>query len=322
MSTTRFSITKLVPEILIRQPERRMTAREVASLLMEEHPLAIEDKRNRSTASIKPLDTDDAMLQQIVAEIGAQRRAIQKKEPRIKTTEGRPRKFYFTIKEDSEEILSDAEIPVDPRGVPNISTEPRNQITEHDLYPLLSKYLDEEQGVYAKRVDEKRSKNARGRNGNQWLYPDLVGMEDLSKDWDREVIDCAKEYSDKKTKLWSFEVKLRLNGSNVREAYFQSVSNSSWSNIGYLVSAEIEGQNTLNELGMLAGIHGIGVLRLDVENLSESQILIPARERPNVDWSSINRLVVENSDFTDYIRLVRQFYQTGDLRMSDWRANN
>lgn len=140
--------------------------------------------------------------------------------------------------------------------------------------------------LYSKRIDEKRSSNKRGPNGNRWLYPDLVGMEDLGTDWHQEVKDCVSQYSDKRTKLWSFEVKLLINRSNVRECFFQSVSNSSWSNFGYLVAAEIEGQDTLKELRMLFAAHGIGLIKLEVENPSESQVLIPAKERGEIDWDT------------------------------------
>jgi len=172
--------------------------------------------------------------------------------------------------------------------------------------------------VYSKRIDEKRSSNKRGPNGNRWLYPDLVGMEDLGVDWHQEVKDCVNQYSDKRTKLWSFEVKLLINRSNVRECFFQSVSNSSWSNFGYLVAAEIEGQDTLKELRMLFAAHGIGLIKLDVESPSESQVLIPARERGEIDWDTANRLATENKDFLEYVKLVKQFYQTGEARLVDW----
>ena len=82
----------------------------------------------------------------------------------------------------------------------------------------------------SKRIDEKRSINSAGSGGNRWLFPDLVGMEILSEGWNREVKDCVKQYGDRKTRLWSFEVKKLINRSNVREYYFQSVSNSSWVN--------------------------------------------------------------------------------------------
>jgi hypothetical protein len=176
----------------------------------------------------------------------------------------------------------------------------------------------EEFGVYSKRVDEKRSSNKRGPNGNRWLYPDVVGMEDLGAEWHQEVRDCVNQYSDKRTKLWSFEAKLLINRSNVRECFFQAVSNSSWANFGYLVAAEIEGQDTLKELRMLFAAHGIGLIKLDADNPAESQVLIPARERDEIDWDMANRLATENRDFLDYVKLVKQFYQTGEARLADW----
>ena len=70
--------------------------------------------------------------------------------------------------------------------------------------------------IYSRRIDEKRGSNRRGPNGNKWLYPDVVGMENLSADWHREVKSCVAQYSDKQTKLWSFEVKLlRITSYNV-----------------------------------------------------------------------------------------------------------
>lgn len=313
------SITKAVIAILKGCPDTRMTAREVAQQIMATFPQEVEEKRQRSRATKTTLETDDAMIQQIVAEIGAQRKSIQKKENRIKTTEGRPRKYYFTEKSDVAEIEStETENEILPRDTISPSESIAEELNEASLYPMLTGFLSVELAVFSMRVDEKRSRNVRGKGGNKWLYPDLVGMEDLSRDWNREVIDCAKEYSDKKTRLSSFEVKLKLNRSNVRESYFQAVSNSSWANIGYLVSSEIEGSETINELRMLAGLHGIGVIRLDIDNVSESQIMIPARERYEIDWSTVSRLVDENSDFQKYIRLIRQFYQTGDPRPNDW----
>lgn len=168
--------------------------------------------------------------------------------------------------------------------------EEEAKIGEHGLYPLLASYLWAEFEVYSKRIDEKRSSNKRGPNGNRWLYPDLVAMEDLGADWHREVKDCVNQYSDKRTKLWSFEVKLLINRPNVRECFFQAVSNSSWANFGYLVAAEIEGQDTLKELRMFFAAHGIGLIKLDTDNTAESQVLIPARERDEIDWDMANRL--------------------------------
>lgn len=183
---------------------------------------------------------------------------------------------------------------------------------------MLSRYVEKDLRVNAMRIDEKRSSNKRGPNGNRWLYPDVVGMEDLSVDWHREVSDCVARYFDKKTKLWSCEVKLLINRSNVRECFFQAVSNSSWANLGYLVAAEVGGSDTLKELRLLSAAHGIGFIKLNAQNVEESQVLIPARERPDVDWDMVNRLAVENSDFMNYVKLVKNFYLTGETRSLSW----
>ena len=189
--------------------------------------------------------------------------------PEVKTTEGRPRTYYFTETTDSAEIDHAESHEPSPATKANGSV-----VKEHDLYPILTEFLWSELELYSKRIDEKRSRNSRGAGGNKWLYPDLVGMEDLSSDWHREIKDCVQQYSDKKTKLWSFEVKILINRSNVREVFFQAVSNSSWANFGYLVASEIEGADTLKELRILSSLHGIGFIRLDAENPSESQIML------------------------------------------------
>jgi len=197
-------------------------------------------------------------------------------------------------------------------------TESSKKLSEHSLYPLLSNYLHHEMGIYPKRIDEKRSSNRRGINGNQWLHPDMVGMEHLGKDWHREVNECVDVYTRRHTKLWSFEVKLLLNRSNVRESFFQAVSNSSWANFGYLVAVTIK-QDTQKELRMLSAAHGIGLIKLEPSNPGASQIIIPAREREEIDWDMVHRLVEENKDFLTFIQHVRHFYQTNRaIRLQDW----
>ena len=291
--------------------EQKFTARQIAEWLFETFPEECQEKRAKSQGNYIKSDAD--LVQQLVAEISSQRPRLQKKHPELKTTEGRPRKYYYSEKSDSAEVAAAESAVVVPTADMNDT-----KLGEHAMYPLLSLYMWEEFGVYSKRIDEKRSSNKRGPNGNRWLYPDLVGMEDLGAEWHQEVRDCVNQYSDKRTKLWSFEAKLLINRSNVRECFFQAVSNSSWANFGYLVAAEIEGQDTLKELRMLFAAHGIGLIKLDADNPAESQVLIPARERDEIDWDMANRLATENRDFLEYVKLVKQFYQTGEARLADW----
>jgi len=57
---------------------------------------------------------------------------------------------------------------------------------------------------------------------------------------------------------------------------------------------------------------------LNPENPSESEMMLPARSRAEVDWQSVNRIFLENEDFKDYIELVSTYYQTGRVRSGDW----
>jgi hypothetical protein len=172
--------------------------------------------------------------------------------------------------------------------------------------------------VHSKRIDEKKAINNKGRDGNKWLFPDLVGMEDLSKGWQAEIRDCVGEHSDKKAQLWSFEVKRLINRSNRREAFFQTVSNSSWANLAYLVAGEISDDGTLKELRMLAGRHGIGVILLDPESPIDSEIVIPAKENIEIDWGSADRLAEQNPDFTKFIKQVTKLYKIDEINKEEW----
>jgi hypothetical protein len=301
------NISKAVIDFLQGHPEKKFTARQIAEWIFETYTLACKEKRDRSKAIVFPIDSDKALIQQIVAEITSIRPSLEKRNTQLKTTEGRPRQYYFSSKSDEAEV---------------IATENENPIlggapySEHDLYPMLSEFLWRDASVFSKRIDEKRARNSHGAGGNRWLFPDLIGFEDLSREWSSEIKQCVHQISDRKTKLWSFEVKKLINRSNVREAYFQAVSNSSWANIGYLVAGEIQGAE--KELRILSGLHGIGFILLNLENPNESEFRIPARERSDVDWNAANRLAEENMDFMKCIKLVRQFYQTGEIRESDW----
>jgi hypothetical protein len=310
----RLNLRQTMVDFLRSHPDEPYSARQIAQWMLDNHREACEEKRKRSKQN---LTTDAELLQQIVAEIGANRPEIQKKEPRIRTTESRPRRYYYAAQADYDEVLR-------PRDtMPTVSGSgvliPPPLLTEHDLYSLLGAYLHAEFGLYPKRIDEKRASNRRGPNGNRWLFPDLTAMEDLGREWHADIRDCVREYGDARCRLWSFEVKLKLNRANVREAWFQTVSNSLWSNYGYLVAAEVEDADTMKELRLLAAAQGIGLIVLDTEDPTEgSEIRIPARERAEIDWDACNRLAQENADFRDFIRQVRQFHQTGDIKVRDW----
>jgi uncharacterized protein len=314
MGTEPYRLNTAVVDCLREQSPRRFTAREIADWIWERYNEQCREKLARSRA----LHTEADLIQQLVAEIGANRPAIEHRYQQVRTTEDRPRLYYWSEASEEAEVAATEEHEVVADAIPLrlVETPPR----EVELYPKLADFLSAEFGLHTQRIDEKRSANRRGPQGNRWLYPDLVALEDLTLDWTSEVRDCVSEAGAQKARMWSFEVKLLLNRSNVREAYFQTVSNSSWANFAYLVSAELEGNETLKELRMLAALHGVGVIKLDAANPAESQILIPSRERQEIDWANCNRLATENSDFQKVVKLLWQFHRTGDARPNEWRA--
>ncbi|WP_108893483.1 COG2958 family protein [Palleronia abyssalis] len=310
MKIPTLKLAKRIPEILREQPDHRFKARELAQLIRERHPDACEAKLHNSPS----LSTERDLLQQIVAEIGSQRPAMQRACEEIRVTDGRPRQYYWATKSDAEEAGQENLEDVGEESATASGTRPK--LSEADLYPLLGEFAYRELGVDAMRIDERKGTNSGAAGTNRWLYPDVVGFEDVTVDWDRDLKLCVSQTGDARARLWSFEVKLRLNRANVRECFFQCVSNSSWANSAYLVAVEI-GDGTLKELRTLSQLHGIGVIQLDPENPTESQILIPTNVRSSVDWASCNRLLRANGDFRNFIKKVRQFYQTGD-RPETW----
>ena len=317
--------------ILKDQPGVPMTARELAGALLERRPEWYRRKRERSQ---QVFADDSAFMQQVVAEIGSRKPFLMKFCPQVRTTATRPRGYVYLegVNLEMKDLLpppsddKDAaakappaiQVHPDPTG-PIPPPKPVKRFSESDMYPVLSRYLLDEHDIRTKRIDEKRSSNRRGNGGNKWLHPDLVGVETAWSGWSPAVRECAKTLADLRARQWSFEVKISVHLGNVREAYFQAVSNSSWSNFGYLVAAQVD-EAVMAEIRMLYAAHGVGLIVLDMENPSESEIVIPARERMNIDWLQVNRLAEENRDFMDFVNLIRQFHLIGEVKNEDWDA--
>ncbi len=300
-------------ECLKESPEQRFFAREIAEWVLKNYEAECRKKQAKSQASVIRLDSDEALIQQLGAEINGRINELQRMYSEVKTIETRPRKFYYTESSDDEEIqLAEAKQPTDT------DKKRTNAKPEFELYQKLSNYLFlEDSKVYSKRIDESKSSNKKGSGANKWLHPDVVGVEVINQNWTPEIKACAEFHPYKKTKLWSFEVKVKINQSNVRECYLQAVTNSSWANFGYLVAIEVS-KDALSELRILANLHGIGFIELNDKLPSESQIVIPAKERVEVDWSTANRLADENDDFKNYIKQITDIYKLDEVREKDW----
>ena len=300
---SKLSQSQKIVELLKASPNQKFNARQLAEQIISKHPKDYRDKR------ANPRFRDEkAFISQVVAEIGAQKDQLMKNDAKICWQDKpRPRVYWYDPEKISgqypDQVIDKDEEEEQEQDFPLSTTT--NVFAECDLYPILINYLKSELKLFCQRIDEKRSKNSRGSGGNQWLHPDVVAMQPVDKEWNELIRSCVKQGAGQSVRLWSFEVKKELNGSNARKSFFQAVSNSSWANEGYLVAASISDSTVEQELRMLSALHGVGVILLNPENPSESEMVLPARARAEIDWQSVNRILVENEDFKDYISLFR-----------------
>lgn len=187
---------------------------------------------------------------------------------------------------------------------------------ERDLHPLLVTYAygDSHFKANLKTVyHENSSKATKGQN--EWLHPDLVGVYFPFRDYKPETLEIQNHLSITSIKLFSFELKVSLNFGNLRQSYFQAVSNSSWANEGYLVTLKIDNDPTFkDEVRRLNNAFGIGIIKLNPENIFESEILFPSRINQEIDWDTVNRLANENSDFNDFLKLITEDCKLGKVK--------
>jgi hypothetical protein len=149
----------------------------------------------------------------------------------------------------------------------------------------------------------------------QWLHPDLVGVHFPVDEMQSDVVSFGITVGARLVKMYSFEVKKALNFGNIREFFFQAVSNSSWANEGYLVAATISKEDEFtDELKRLSASFGIGIIELDIGEPDSTEILFPAKFKTELDWDTINKLAEENSDFRDFLVRIKNDLTSKEVR--------
>jgi len=221
--------------------------------------------------------------------------------------DSKPRKFF--LKElASEESLR--RIKEREEGV--VETPAKTTYSERDLHPILTYYAYTYMQINTKTIHHEKSAR---KSYAQWLHPDLVGVYFPIEEWTSEVIDFGIAIGSRLIKLYSFEMKRELTFANIREAFFQAVSNSSWANEGYLVAAKIsQDPEFMSELKRLTTSFGVGVINLDIEEPDSTEVLFPARYRTELDWDTVNKLAEQNADFRDFILRVRNDLSSKEVR--------
>ncbi len=232
------------------------------------------------------------------------------KSPFVKI-DSKPRKFFLKT------LVSEGElIEIEQKEKGKIEEPKKVKYTEKDIHPFLTYFAYTYMNIYSKTIHHERSSK---KKFSQWLHPDIVSAYFPIGDWNEEVLDFSKELSTSSMKLYSFELKKEIGFHNLRESFFQAVSNSSWANEGYLVSAnEIQDDELLSELKRLSTSFGIGIIKLDIDDPDASEIIFPAKSKRNLDWDTVNKLANENSDFRDFLKRIKIDNSSKEIRKEQY----
>lgn len=193
-----------------------------------------------------------------------------------------------------------------------------NIINERNLHCVLNKFCLKNLNIKTKTIFHEKSTKNKGKS--EWLHPDMVGFELTTSNWDSNIIEVCKNFYVSKANLYSFELKKSISLDNLREYYFQAVSNSSWANEGYLVTAHLDESNTelVSELNRLVGAFGIGIIKLDILNPENSSIFLPAKRKDALDGETMNKLYSINSDYRDFIHVITNSLKINHIVEQYW----
>ena len=228
----------------------------------------------------------------------------EKSDSKFCITSKRPTTFWLKTRKD--EVKN---IIIQAPTVPKASAKAVS-FHERDLHPLLVKFLfeSEEFDLYCKTIYHENSK--KGEKGkDKWNYPDIVGIHFPFDDYKEETLGLLKNLNKQSCKIYSFEIKKSITWSDIKEYYFQAVSNSSWANEGYLVVFENIESDIFSELIRLNASFGIGIIQLETD--SSSKVILPARQR-NLDMQTLDMLVEKNKNFKDFIDDVNKDINAND----------
>ncbi|EJB61387.1 HTH domain-containing protein [Helicobacter pylori] len=192
----------------------------------------------------------------------------------------------------------------------------KTSFNERDLHPLLVKFLNEDPNfkLLCKTIRHNECKKSTAGEC-KWNYPNIVGVYFPYNKYfpynryKEETLKFLQHNGQKRHKLFSFDLKIRINFSNLKESYFQAVSNSTWANEGYLVVFILDDE-VLNELRRLNQSFGIGVIKLE-SDISNSKILLPSKER-EIDIPTLNMLVEQSpKDFKPFMEKINDQLEVG-----------
>ena len=224
----------------------------------------------------------------------------------------RPKRFYLKRLADNIDIekqIENEEKVRDSKKLKELS------YSEKDLHPFLTYYAYYFLRCYTKTINHSKSGK---KEFGEWVHPDIVGCCFPIDEWKNEVLEFSNAIYHVSVKFLSFELKKELSFSNLRESFFQTVSNSSWANESYLVAANISNEEDfISELTRLSSSFGIGVIRLNIEDPNSTEIILPAKFKENLDWDTVNKIAM-NKDFEAFLKRIKNDTGSKEIRKEEY----
>lgn len=269
-----------IKEAIIKVLEEQKTALSYLEVLEK-----IDEKKYIDWTNAKtPSDTVGAQLGHF----------IRQNDSRVKRVKGKKGFEYYSSKYENDLNLN----AIIEDDVSNLKKSSENKTyQERHLHRLLSSYL-KSQDIYSKTIFHEKSANSKDDH-QKWIHPDMIGISFLnlknkSSNALMKLINKADAFN-----LTSYEIKKEIKSDyELKKCFFQAVSNSSWSNYGYLVAFEIS-KNLIDEMERLNQSFGIGIIELR-SNPYESKVLFISKYR-ELDFKTIDKLCEINSDFEKFI---------------------
>lgn len=167
---------------------------------------------------------------------------------------------------------------------------------ERSLHRLLANNLLAK-GILSKTIFHEKSTKA--DQAKKWVHPDMVGVRfnEFQDSATRTLLKAAdtKQYLD----IYSYELKRSIESDHeLKEYFFQALSNSSWANYGYLVAFEINNE-LREEMERLNRAFGIGIIQLSPFS-DTTQVLFQATKK-DVDYHTVDKLCKINPDFRNFM---------------------
>lgn len=276
-----------------------------------------ETKRPLSVSEI----WDYAIKQELTLELGSQGKtpeatlgaqlhvnARDNKNSLFATIGSRPKKFYLKSLKYDKGLLIEEDLEA------NGEIDDTLKYAEKDLHPILAYFIYYHMKAHSKTLDHKKTSK---KHYGEWIHPDMVACYFSIDELKPEVYDLIRSINKSPVRFFSFEIKKKLSFGNLRESFFQAVSNSSWAHESYLVTSDIsEEKEFTEELFRLCNSFGIGVILLDIDDPDDSDIIIDADAKDTIDVDTIDKLAI-NPDFKEFLVRVKKDVESKEIR-KEW----